>query len=296
MATLAYFPDQFPKMLDKINVTKEFISTDSKEAFDENYDKLHSYYKNADISYVNNSHGFRSKEFDTYTKNFGLAIGCSHTYGVGVKADDTWHAELGRLVNKQFVNLGCESHGILAVSLVAKEWCKYFAKPDIVVVQIPDICRKTTATLQQGYTDIVGVSHDEWITTLTTEEQMISEHDTTQELHLADTINSLVDHFNAWGIPVRLWSYFDDHSINRYVKYNIQTVSLDEIDISNFLARDLSHQGHITQFRAAGELAEHCFETTQLYQLPEANAGTLTEENQKEYTRMLRSGNRIIYN
>ena len=296
MATLTLHPGKFPIHLDKVNQTSQFISTDSEQAFQENYNKLHSYYKTADITYVNNEHGFRAQPFDSYKGKFGLAIGCSHTYGVGVRAEDTWHAELGRLLNMPFVNLGCESHGPQAVCRVAREWCNYYAKPSIVVIQLPELSRGITATLQKGHTTHQGVSVNEWHTKLESTMVISNEGDLTQEFVTAEAINTTVEHFVAQQIPVRLWSYTDDHAVNRHVKYNIQGIELTQIDVDNFLARDLAHQGHVTQFRVAGEVAEHCKNLNVYAEYPSNDVGTLNEENQKEFHNMLRANNRIIYN
>lgn len=295
MSTLTLYPGRFPIMLDKINFSSNFISTDSEEQFKHNYNKIHSYYQKADIKYVNNECGFRAKPFEQYTKGFGLALGCSHTYGVGVRQEDTWHAELGRCIGKQFVNLGCESHGIEAVCSVAREWTKHYARPDCVFIQLPDFNRKTHAILRTGHTDRQGVSHDEWYTELETRQVTVHEDDLTQEYAYATTINYTVEHFANQNIPVRLWSYQDDHAVNRFVKYNIQDVVLTDADVNNFLARDLAHQGHITQFRVAGEL-QTALNDNMITVSPKSEPMELTEENQKELTIMLRTNNRIIYN
>ena len=303
MATLGLFPDNFPSMVDRLGTTEKFISTDSEESFQANYNKISSYYQKADISYVHNEHGYRTRSFHNLPKKFGIAMGCSHTYGVGVRAEDTWHAELSRLSGLEFLNLGIESHGIQAITALTYQWHKYFALPEIVVIQLPNWNRHTSMYLEDPIDpDMDGPLGENWI--LAGTDSYVSanremsdqvERDLSWEYQQAIAINANVSFWNSLGVPVRLWSYQNDHSMNRFCEYHIHGVQMCAEDIDSWLARDLSHQGHITQFRAAGELLEYVY-SKRLHVKPQTTPLEITEESQKEHILQMRLNQDIIYN
>lgn len=303
MATLALFPNEFPSMVDRLGTTTHWMSTDSEEAFKANVNNISSYYRSADITYTHNEHGYRTRSFKSLPKKFGLAMGCSHTYGIGVREQDTWHAELSRLCGLQFLNLGTESHGIQAITALTYQWHKYFALPEIVVIQLPHWNRHTFMRLEKPITDDINVPlGNNWV--LADTDSYISAHkdmakqvenDLSWEYQQAIAINANVSFWNSLGVPVRLWSYQNDHSFNRFCEYHIHCVQMQSEDIGEWLARDLSHQGHITQFRVAGELMEYVY-SKRLHIKPQTTPLEITEENQKKHIMELRQNQDIIYN
>jgi len=56
------------------------------------------------IEYKFNNYGFRDNTFP-YNIDF-LAVGCSHTFGVGLKKEQVWVSKLGELLNKKVYNAG----------------------------------------------------------------------------------------------------------------------------------------------------------------------------------------------
>ena len=56
------------------------------------------------LTYKFNSEGFRDDEFDQQPA--GLAIGCSHTQGVGIKNEHTWPSQLQSMMGQKIWNLG----------------------------------------------------------------------------------------------------------------------------------------------------------------------------------------------
>lgn len=62
------------------------------------------WYECHDLTYVFNSEGFRDEEFDQ--RPAALAIGCSHTQGVGVKVQQCWPRQLENMLEKKVWNLG----------------------------------------------------------------------------------------------------------------------------------------------------------------------------------------------
>lgn len=56
------------------------------------------------ISYQYNAQGFRSPELDS--RSAGLALGCSHTEGVGVPVELTWPAQLSKKLGMHVWNFG----------------------------------------------------------------------------------------------------------------------------------------------------------------------------------------------
>lgn len=71
-------------------------------------------YRTRTISYTDNSHNYRTQEFNTIDwANSVVMIGCSNVYGVGVDDIDTLPAQLSRLINKPVINLGVGGSSML---------------------------------------------------------------------------------------------------------------------------------------------------------------------------------------
>jgi hypothetical protein len=93
------------------NQTVFWDTSDSINAYQNNLNNykssvlLHDLgYVDYEISYVFNSHGFRTQEFDQNTDI--VCFGCSFTMGTGVRNEHTWPSRLADLTGLSVVNLG----------------------------------------------------------------------------------------------------------------------------------------------------------------------------------------------
>ena len=92
-------------------------------------------------SYTYNSLKFRSPEF---TDNPDIiAIGCSHTWGVGVPDDTPWPSVLSKLTGYSYANLGMPGASIMDCVLSAMAYIKKHGKPKYIVALLPDFKRMT---------------------------------------------------------------------------------------------------------------------------------------------------------
>lgn len=93
------------------NTTRSWLGSDSQEHFDNNMCdaqrraqiQKHGYDHPNAITYVFNSHGFRCSEFD-HRDNF-IALGCSHTAGVGVAEYQSWPSLVSQRLGLACYNL-----------------------------------------------------------------------------------------------------------------------------------------------------------------------------------------------
>jgi hypothetical protein len=103
------FFDKFDKREQK---PLNFMGHDNEDFFLKNLETMPEdwHYRTKKISYANNSHGYRTKEFDKIDwKNSIVVLGCSHTYGAGVAIDETFSHYLSLLTNREVVNMGVNS-------------------------------------------------------------------------------------------------------------------------------------------------------------------------------------------
>jgi hypothetical protein len=114
---------------------------------EENFKKLVKSHWSADsFTYKYNSQGFRSREFDLNdSKPKILALGCSHTVGVGVPQHDNWAEQFGRthfpdhvVYNAGLGGAAADTVARLAVNMVP------IIKPKIVAVMWPSLYRFET--------------------------------------------------------------------------------------------------------------------------------------------------------
>jgi len=113
----------------------------------ENYDKNPSpNWAEHSLNYKYNNQGFRSREFLIQTDNpIILALGCSHTVGVGIPVEDNWPEQLGAkyFPNHVVYNAGLGGASSDTVSRLAVNLIPIL-KPDIVVILWPEMYRIET--------------------------------------------------------------------------------------------------------------------------------------------------------
>lgn len=108
------------------------------------------------ISYQYNSHGFRCDEFDD--RPCGLALGCSHTHGVGLPVDCTWSHLLTQLTGTHVWNLGS---GGAAIDTVFRIFDCYVTRllPKFVCVLVPPLERFEYKNFENGFPIISVYDH-----------------------------------------------------------------------------------------------------------------------------------------
>jgi hypothetical protein len=91
------------------------------------------------VEYAYNSQGYRTEEFDSVTDNYSIAIGCSHTEGVGLPYEFIYSNQLSRQLGLRVVNLGVASSNAIFVKKNILSWVNNIQKiPKFVVVQWPN--------------------------------------------------------------------------------------------------------------------------------------------------------------
>ena len=92
-----------------------------------------------DISYTHNSHAFRTAEFET-KENF-IAVGCSHTYGIGLHQHQTWSELLSGMLDLSVYNLGVPGGSADTCYRVVKHYVKEL-RPKFVAMLQPEPSRQ----------------------------------------------------------------------------------------------------------------------------------------------------------
>jgi len=91
-----------------------------------------------------NSLNFRCDEFTTtHKEKHVLFSGCSNTYGVGLKKEETWPYKVYNKINKieecsGYFNIAESGNSIYKIVLDIFKYCKTFGKPDIIFINLPD--------------------------------------------------------------------------------------------------------------------------------------------------------------
>jgi hypothetical protein len=91
------------------------------------------------VEYVYNSQGYRTEEFDTIPDNYAIAVGCSHTEGVGLPYEFVYSNQLSQRLGLQVINLGVASSGAMFVKKNILSWVTNIQKaPKFVIAQWPN--------------------------------------------------------------------------------------------------------------------------------------------------------------
>lgn len=90
------------------------------------------------ITYTYNHQGFRAEEFDD--RPAGLALGCSHTQGVGIRLEHTWPRLLSESLGMHVWNLGVGASGLDTNFRLLDHYIKIL-RPQFVVHAVPSIGR-----------------------------------------------------------------------------------------------------------------------------------------------------------
>lgn len=128
--------------------------------------------------YVLNSNGFRGKEFSKNEKI--IALGCSHTHGMGLRSDLIWINQLGKMMGLDEVsNLGVPGASLMYIVENAFKYFYEFGNPEYVVLFAPDLYRyrttqnkkfNVTEGFAKGYHDLPFVENN-WVSPISYSER-----------------------------------------------------------------------------------------------------------------------------
>ena len=106
------------------------------------------------VTYKFNSEGFRDDEFDQQPA--GMAIGCSHTLGVGVKVEHTWSSQLQTMLGQKIWNLGVGGSALDTCYRLLEYWIKNLNIKFVICV-VPGISRYEICT-ENNWTNFLSTS------------------------------------------------------------------------------------------------------------------------------------------
>lgn len=87
-----------------------------------------------DVGYKHNSYGYRCNEFGNQKIMF---LGCSNTYGMGLKLEHTWPHILSKKLNADYINLARGGDSAQAQVVKAFEFFKEFHNPEVIFAMFP---------------------------------------------------------------------------------------------------------------------------------------------------------------
>lgn len=214
-----------------------------------------------DIEYSLNNFGYRSPDFNKEDKNVLLALGCSHTYGIGLPKEYTWPYLLSKEIGAKESTLGIPGHSAMGQVRKAFAYFKEIGHPEFVVgffpikrMQAPLVYNKFQSVHSLKHKDI-SFEHDNLrIEDLIIEEDVpkyskfphISNEIIPSEMAIFlsySFIFMLEQYCKANNIKF-LWSVWDN---GRTDYMNTMKKSIDEYNPDfhkNFIARDIGDNGY----------------------------------------------------
>jgi len=121
-----------------------WVSADDEHRYlkhlETNWDELneHGWIHHPQFTYKFNSHGFRSDEFSDEPSV--LFLGCSHTIGIGMPAEDTWSRIVAKELNLKCFNLGIGASSNDTAFRLAHHYIPLL-KPQLVIWLSTDLSR-----------------------------------------------------------------------------------------------------------------------------------------------------------
>jgi hypothetical protein len=133
-----FIPIRYPT----VNKTLYWTGSDSEQNFLKNPKPE---YNETSITYVYNTYGYRTKEFELTTPNSNiLCLGCSHTEGVGLRYEDVWVSQiLNQFLDYNVYNLGFGGGSGDTVTRTLVNCCSVF-QPKKVFILWPSMSRFET--------------------------------------------------------------------------------------------------------------------------------------------------------
>ena len=135
--------DTVPKtvLTEYANKTHEWLFDDTLENYQKNLQDplIATHLSKQMVTYKLNTNGFRTKEI-VEDKDSIVALGCSHTFGIGLHEEDTYIAKLAKMLGLAYYNLGVPGGASDTAFRVASYWLPII-QPRYVVMVTPPISR-----------------------------------------------------------------------------------------------------------------------------------------------------------
>ena len=249
------------------NKSLDFYATDSENNFlkskkikGENW-----YYNSREIKYDFNEWGYRTKNFGDLNDDYILIFGCSCTEGIGLEYNEMWANKLGKELNLDVFNLAKGASGVdyqfFNTLLFHNFILKNNRPPKLVIYQWPMSHRTMGFFLHPKNINEEGLNVRFFMPTY------VNNYGNTAtnkyyEWYLEGFISDKGDYIkqnnlypmfcnNIWksmDIPVFNWTYEDDYQFDNLDFFNYQTdMTVINDDTTNFLGRDLMHNGNFAQ-------------------------------------------------
>jgi hypothetical protein len=247
--------------------TKKWYGMDSRSSFLTNLrgGRVDPYYHELEIDYEFNAQGYRvPHDVGEYTENYFISFGCSETFGVGNRREDLWCTLLEKSTGVKNLNLAVQASGLgfhLHNTIMYLE--KYEQRPEFVLYQHPEVCRRIYATDDRGYIHMDTDKIHSWDYF----QHESNQHEVTDYVRNACYTMILDRLWKAEGVPV---IHFGIDTTGCTPYYDMPAYEILDA------ARDCSHAGYRTHQAVARELLQKLDYQPDL--LPEPNDRPLTEE------------------
>lgn len=233
--------------------TTYFVGSDSEKDFNHRltYKSDDWYFRRTKISYDNNLLGHRCPNVrDINFDNYILFVGCSHTYGVGNKLEDTYPYLLSKKLNMDYYNLSVGGTSTEVCKHNLSVWLEKFKRPKFIVWQWthPErFLRKDNNSLN------IFLSSGPWI----------DDDDIKKSLYYQSKLNLFFvrDYLSAKyleSLKVNIPIYeIVLKELSFYTAHNPDALIFDEVDT----ARDTKHFGPLTHSNLSDQLYKKIEET-----------------------------------
>jgi hypothetical protein len=253
----------------KLNV--KFISTDDKNLFLNNREKFGNnwYYYEKEVTYKYNSWGYRSKEFKDIKNDYILVFGCSYTEGIGLHYDDMWSTKIGETLKMDIFNLGAGGTGpdyqFINTSLFVNFLLKNKKFPKYVIYQWPFNHRVSFGIYQDTklYNESFSITYPKKVYPPNYKEYIkwykSGYIENKGEMIRSNNINIMMCN-NIWkslNIPTYNWTWDDDFTLEEKDIFNNDHEIINIIDNTEILARDNTHNGHLSQDLVVNEFLKY---------------------------------------
>lgn len=130
------------------NSVVDWYPSDSADVFEQNKSEFEKKmgvpfpWDETSIKYRINSHGFRGDDFEPIEEESFIALGCSMTFGVGIKEEQTWVSRLSEQLGMHGYNLGAPGHGFETFFRVLSYWLPILKSKSVFVHVNPGVRRE----------------------------------------------------------------------------------------------------------------------------------------------------------
>lgn len=219
-------------------------------------------YADRTVGYEINSHGYREDEFKWLNPNgqepYSIAIGCSHTWGIGLLKEETWVGYFKKIFQypHKIWNMGLPGGSNDKIYRILHNVIGYKKrKPDSIIVQITYPERTEWIDKQVESKDWIPSNGNDIYYRLTTDG-----HHFQKTIELMTAMKTLFDTHN---IPHMFWwvqNYFDCSMAELAKEYKFNLCPTTMSRVGNDLARDGEHFGPKAHLEMYKRLYDYAFE------------------------------------